>query len=802
MAEDVAARALGVLVKAIRPGERVKSRPGAPLWYQDHDTRWVIASYSRDFEALWGLTDGAQGLDAVVRGLWARSTPLNLVVVWDRVPGVGGAVQDYVTAFDWALALSRALYLVSTEGTEAESPDSRRLPRIRLLILDMAPLPHGRSFGVSHLPLMRTVLPWIQAYRPATGGDATYAEAALVDLEPEEYAFTRQIIPLESFEASHLVEDLLEPARVSTTFEDDVARRRAYLDGLAETWRHHLLRDRGRHAVANLVAPIVLAWVLPSAIREDARRVIEEGLSARRAFTVLLEGLGLLPNPRLEREGAVAEAANTSGPLVREDQPLKFLLVDDQYALGYQHILGYTLFGGEYRPSDAAERGGVWQLSRANGQALKAVSGVRHLLDALVSGDRTFEWSTPRLSRPLNCDVVLLDLRLWEEDGDRERRVKVLAAVIEKCDELRASENTDRVLAAALAGARNVAAGGTKGDLEALALLPLLLSHYDPSLPIVLFSSTRQRTVIEALAHRPSIITEFAKPILRSYGDLDGPADHLTALYRAVGRAAEMVELRRIWERICRLTLGEPPRVQVYRTIRQDTPPWAIDRARLGGPQKSHFAVEAAPLRAQLGILYQDYILRERFVDFLSVPRELIEGLLAPSQEIPEPAPTEYYSWPIHRGPHRSRERRRAVLADALRICRNAKVHDFWIGVPADKWLLTPAACSHLCFSALLDFLEGNESSEEEDQGAFRWLSESAWKEVSNEVARRAGWNDDGTGLDPERIRAHALDPGSFVALTFCWAAYHAADNPRPVKSTLSRATRGLLFELLSKMNR
>jgi hypothetical protein len=96
-------------------------------------------------------------------------------------------------------------------------------------------------------------------------------------------------------------------------------------------------------------------------------------------------------------------------------------------------------------------------------------------------------------------------------------------------------------------------------ELIHLALLPLLLSYVDPSLPIVLFSSTRQQAVIDAVSHRPGIITSFQKPVISGYAEERSPRDYVANLSEALTDALKLHESRCIWKRLVKIDWEEYP---------------------------------------------------------------------------------------------------------------------------------------------------------------------------------------------------------------------------------------------------
>jgi len=78
---------------------------------------------------------------------------------------------------------------------------------------------------------------------------------------------------------------------------------------------------------------------------------------------------------------------------------------------------------------------------------------------------------------------------------------------------------------------------------ERLALLPRILAHRFPHLPIIVFSSTQRIGVARILRDYPTIIMEFVKPSLRSAREIDGFAWR-RAFDRSVTRALAVASVR------------------------------------------------------------------------------------------------------------------------------------------------------------------------------------------------------------------------------------------------------------------
>jgi hypothetical protein len=94
----------------------------------------------------------------------------------------------------------------------------------------------------------------------------------------------------------------------------------------------------------------------------------------------------------------------------------------------------------------------------------------------------------------------------------------------------------------------------SEGYHLALTLLPRLIAIADPTLPIVLFSSTRQRTIVEALLPYGNVITSFHKPVLATLSDFNaGVSEDLRGAFRrAMFRAVKIAHARAACNRLAR----------------------------------------------------------------------------------------------------------------------------------------------------------------------------------------------------------------------------------------------------------
>jgi len=158
-----AAVAGALLAVALAAGRRLPPG-GVKAWLTDSCADTCVFSYRRDFSALWGLDveDDEGGLGTVVEALAGRE--LMLVVVWDGQPEDASvdavSVGQYVTPYEWAAALSLALYRRYAEAGADEQP------RIRMLIVDITSSRMGAGFIQRSLFAFHNTFPWLQDYRP------------------------------------------------------------------------------------------------------------------------------------------------------------------------------------------------------------------------------------------------------------------------------------------------------------------------------------------------------------------------------------------------------------------------------------------------------------------------------------------------------------------------------------------------------------------------------------------------------------------------------------------------------------
>ena len=669
-----------------------------------------IFSYREEdnFKCLWGLEQDVQK-DSMIQRLkqWAKqdqNANLTVVIVWDGMPQTSGGeplnVRHFVSPHDWAMAASWHIY------NDSDLSGLNNL-KMRVLILDVrSPEADSGGWAGQSLFAFQNALPWIQDYRivgsksmmtqtlNALDGDQTEesgfsqlwqkivnAVSSHQDNEKlkESFRWLRQAVPPEDRDMEMFVEDLLDPSRVLTTHPNDNMERMErsrHIKLTKNLWEQELLKAETRHSVANLVAPTILAdgLPLPPAL-QDALAAIAGGSLMRRALISTLREAGFLKTD----SGDSPQVTNDLTRLYTSDcvdvfgrrQNIRYILVDDHFDLGYHHILGYTILGPFY------DRNG-WNGSlnnRSQRGSLECHKNLDWLIKSLNKRSPICDWDQPRYLFENKCDVLFLDLRLWDEE---ETRTKVIKDIICAADRLLGNNDVHPKLKEALEKADEAVNGGNSFPLEALTLLPLLLSCIDRTLPIVLFTSSHQRVVTEMLQDFPNVITSFVKPLISGYGEPISPADSVSDLEDAIKKAIELHEARIAWKRICELM----PKNAGFDIEKSDGSPCNVTIS---------IASRKKELRSRLADMFKTCVFGDSCYESIDEPWEFLESEISRCiGDYKSITPKNY----------------RGEVADALKQTRIEKTHgklnrNSFRDVNARR-----VALLQILF--LLDFLEGN----------------------------------------------------------------------------------------------
>jgi hypothetical protein len=659
----------------------------------------IVYSYRDQFEDLWHAEPGKDPVAwacgssnaGAGDGQSATSKERTLVLVWDGMPdsSTAGAtpaqwqsanIRDRVTAYDWLVAFLLRLQQ-ALEATEMRA-------NLRVLVLDLASGNYPGSFACFAFPALAAQLSGIRVYTPGEAGDL------LADLGMTTAAAT----PWKR----------LEPADVGGK-----AFRRG-IEWLRRLWLDELTRAETRHDVANMLAPLLMAEELRDVEWPGAEALHDMLLGNdkhRQALAVLVRTLGGIVGTTDPASNATGQATQgqpvrtaphtkpTAGPLQqafvqndvfgRFNGGVRFLMVDDQAECGYDDVVASILFGSEFyydgdsRTHSAGAHALHWEstpsilvealwssvgLTRRDTQSVCGYCGGRG-----AKRTQPIDWLTPRLLTSAHGpDVLLLDLRLFSgAENGVHCETEHLQALLDFCHQSGlcqqleqsrkhfAQRSVNRALRRAIESAKQrladlSLASNAPARLDHLALLPLLLTLVDPSLPIVLFSSTRQRSILAALEERPNIISSFAKPILSGYAEGQSISDHTTSvadLIEAISQGLDLHERRVAWVEICTAADGKPEQV-VSDIVTKCRTAWGVQsrplRYTVGGRNIQDVA------RDFISTVYSG-----RYADALLVPSNWCESLGIDAQT-PEYAPLA--AWLPTRPPNLMPEKMRDKL--------------------------------------------------------------------------------------------------------------------------------------------
>jgi hypothetical protein len=690
----------------------------------------LIVSYCDDFSFLWSLEGGA-GAEISEGGLGrAFLTRLTepgrghtpLILVWSSTPSQGFDnrdfnVVDWTTPYDWLVAAGNRLRHYGLPAA------------LRVIIIDACSYRHPSSFGVQFFNSFQPTSDWLRIVHLAPGTER---------FERSQDCLQGVLPPVE-----HLIEALRMNHDQRGPTDSEAIRTEAQLQVVLRVWKQGALAPVHRHAVSNLIGPALLSSHLLRSGWPNAESIALAQSPPNQAFRRLLDEL--FSEASLASTSAPASyGATRTSPLVASricrdrfgtfGKGVRFLLVDDHARVGFDEVIR-CLLGGIPAGTPRTKRNSVlgvhsleahettdrllaWLLSRAKGTSSVAGAAAEHCEKCgsdMPEREQGLAWSEG--SPASVADVLILDLRLFgDTEVGRADEMTFLRGLIAyyHCVGLCCSDGPNGPLMRAVAIAAEAAVrrlerlegvqqerrDGTDAqhvsELAHLTLLPLLIHHADPALPIVVFSSTQQRQVLELLACSEAIITTCHKPSITGYEDTCSLDDACFSFLDAIDTALRLLELRAGWDEGRRLRLGSPPKCHVK--------DWKSPTGALQGAstrlvyKPTSWRTDDVQCQRMLERWYRDYALTGRWHDFLSVPWEFVEGSLIHAHYVEEPNPgISGFGVDISE---------RALLARALEFCRHRKTHGYALtSSPATEDAQQAAG---LCmWLVALDFLGG-----------------------------------------------------------------------------------------------
>lgn len=423
-------------------------------------------SKTADFELCWnGVHDDP------------RAVPANVVVVWlstatdDSVQPVSAG--HLLSPIEWAACLARRQEVTIDQASE--------LPawRTMVTVLDMAPS-HNKHSREKFEKFPPECLSWVTVLKWTR-------TLTLRDIFPRRWVAQ--------------VNSQISPRTYLDTVHAEFVRAPSF---------HGFTAGRpDRHAIANLLGPML---VLPEHPATDSPH--------RLALLALLRvAAEQPPKPASPRE-------NTA--LVLPTGKTHFVLCDDMWPLGWADWLNSHL-GGDLRGADRTIPARQLFADEAHA-ALHVASSPDFLVKAATdhlaarAGSNASSLDNMRLVDSGQRQVLLLDLRLFLGDDTAERSLlRALLALRAEAAKALQPHWTEVFTQSELDALRAWVNGtGIADEALRVSLLPATLAAISPHLPIVLFSSTSRRRVVEILSKYPNIISDFEKP--RHFESFDSDA--------------------------------------------------------------------------------------------------------------------------------------------------------------------------------------------------------------------------------------------------------------------------------------
>jgi hypothetical protein len=229
------------------------------------------------------------------------------------------------------------------------------------------------------------------------------------------------------------------------------------------------------------------------------------------ALIALMRAIRLSPNGQRQVSSPWLTPAQRSVPDLRHTDQI-FVLLDDLHDMGWSQFLRLAL-GLEKKDNN------LLVFDKPDRRAF-GPQGNQTLLDLLKDGSRLRVKEGLELCPGAKDAILFLDLRLFNTRTSKEEMgffgdLLNLAKQVEDNNANREDLPWRGFTSTELQAVANcIEQEKVEHDdyFIALTMLPRLIALVDPSLPIVLFSSTGQRRIVEALKDYGSIVTEFDKP--------------------------------------------------------------------------------------------------------------------------------------------------------------------------------------------------------------------------------------------------------------------------------------------------
>lgn len=434
--------------------------------------------------------------------LWksSPSSAANILIVWDGDPKNSDSslpgLLDFITPLDWALAMTLESARRKRIGTETDA-----LPIVA--IIDFHSHERPGSFTTAISLALREALPHVKVFSPFDCyGRDFLAQSKFLNLSP-----------MDSIRISRL--------------------NFSQLNALRQAWLGYTAKSGDHHDINNIVGVQILHAAY--GIKTPEIKTPESVSGAQSALGQVIRWLGFASDITLDAPAQVLKDCD-------------IYLLDDRAEDGWLQVLGLHMekpSSGLYFSTDP-----MTLLAEVTD-----LPGSQSPDWTVFSGDRAVE-SAHVLSPDRRASILMIDLWLFvsgrQEEDDFFRALS--AAILKKYSE----DASDKLINSVRADACKVKDALAKGakiagqpDYERfLTLLPRFVACLDYKLPIILFSSTGKRSVVDLLRDYRNIITCVPKPQCLAGVSGELTQSFSTSLSRAFEQAMGIIDATKIIRKV------------------------------------------------------------------------------------------------------------------------------------------------------------------------------------------------------------------------------------------------------------
>ncbi|OPY80204.1 MAG: Cold-shock DNA-binding domain protein [Syntrophorhabdus sp. PtaU1.Bin153] len=478
----------------------------------------------------------------------------NVIVVFDGLPK-GSPISNrinlaaYLTPIDWAAVFSLSI---------VDKFKGSNYPDLRIFIVDSGLLSISLTSGTAGiLELFNKCdlkhMPWIRTFYPGDEKQTWDFENFLLNI-----ALTSHLPSSGPLICDHSFTGAVPSMGAA------LAEKGPNLDHIRNLWMANLTRPSipdDHHSIANVIGPLLL-----SKTKDDDPRLY--------ALQNLLTELRLLPNEK-DADGLLPDESwieKDSEPwksifdqIVGHEHKLNLVLVDDMFELGWGRIV-CEAFGEEYQPKSSS--GDLLRINKNDESRIivKASSSPAGLIETIRAflekddseSDCRFRFTVDRDNeRTAFPEILLIDLRLFSGKESDELQhfsdVKDVAKALMRRKNLGWDRITDDEMIEVEKWISDPnRSKDSPGYAACLTLLPRLVALIDFSLPIVLFSSTGRRDIVNKVLPYKNIITVFDKPRITAAISGQIAAETRDKFQNAMKKAFEILKARQKCRNIAR----------------------------------------------------------------------------------------------------------------------------------------------------------------------------------------------------------------------------------------------------------